>query len=147
MTHKSQGSANYIFVHYPRENAETLLLPQQTRVFFNRSIPVTSLRADHYYQPTHGNQPSYDSFVFDPALSQLSLFQVSDGESHKFKPKGIYDLHNFATKLGIANVKLRFIIVVPENAQISCPVEKKMYDELGLEMYTVEVTENELYGN
>jgi len=147
MTQKSQGIVNYLFVNYPRTNAETLVLPQQTRVFFRRTNPVFSLLAGHYYQPTYGNEPSYDSFIFNPTLSQLSAFQVTDGEEHSFKPKGIYALRDLATELHVKDLKLRFIIVVPENAQITCPVEKKMYDDLHLEMYTVEVTENELYGD
>lgn len=72
-------------------------------------------------------------------------FQVSDGKEHDLKPKGLYELRDLATALNIPNVKLQFTIVVPEDAQITCSVEKTLRDDLLLEMYTVEVTENALY--
>jgi len=67
--------------------------------------------------------------------------------SHGLKPKGIYGLCDLTQKLGINGLKLRVVIVVPENYQVECPVEKVMYDILGLEMYNIEVIESELYDN
>jgi len=145
MTKKSDGPVNHIFVNNPQTTPEYLILLPQTRVVFNRTNPITSLLPHHYYQPTAGNQPSYDSFIYDPALRQMTIFQVTDGKNHGLKPKGMHALRDLAQKLQVNDLKLRFVIVVPEDYQVTCLVEKGMYEDLGLEMYYLEVTENELY--
>ena len=148
MTKRTEGSSSYIFVNYPPATLETLVLLPQTRVVFNRKSPVTRLLANYYYQPTTGNQPSYDAFIYEPIFRLLTSIQVTEGEFHGLKPKGIYGLRDLAQRLGINGLKLRVVIVVPEDYhQVECPVEKVMYDNLGFEMYYIEVIESELYEN
>jgi len=150
MTKRATGTVNYIFVNFNSQptTPEPLELPPQKRQYFNSKSPLTKLLANYYYQPTAGNQPSYDSFIYEPNFRRLTLIQVTEGESHGLKPKGIYGLRETAQNLlGIEGLKLRVVIVVPENHPIECPVDKGMYDDLGLEMYYVEVTESDLYDN
>ncbi|KAF5384162.1 hypothetical protein D9615_003367 [Tricholomella constricta] len=145
MTYRSDGKVSHIFVNDLRANPEDLVLLRQTHVVFCRTNPVTSLLAHHYYQPVAGSQPSYDSFVYDPTVRRITAFQVADANNHGIKPKGMYDLRDLAKKLQVKDLKLRFVIVVLEDFQVTCPVEKKMFEELGLEMYYLEMTESELY--
>ena len=148
MTETTKGPANYTFVNYSTSEdvSEELVLPPQEEVTFNHNDPLTRLLPNRYYMPTAGNQPSYDSFIYESNFRRLTLTQITEGESHGLKPKGIYGLRDLARKLlGISDLKLRVVIVVPENHQVMCPVDKAMYDKLGLEMYYVEVTESALY--
>ena len=111
----------------------------------NQIQPIESLLVDHYYLPSSDTQPCYDSFIYAPNLCRISAFQVRDGDLHDLKPKRIHSLFALADKLHVNNLKLWFIIVVSEGSQVKCLVEMVLIDELGVEMYSLEVTENELY--
>jgi hypothetical protein len=122
----------------------TLVLPPQQRISFNRELPITNLLANQYYQPTHGTQPSYDSFIFNPEETKFTLFQVTCGDTHSFNPKGINALIDLATKLEVNDPKLEFVAVVPEGDKVEFQMPKVR--QFSLKMYYVEVTESELYG-
>ena len=66
MNVKPGGRTQDTFTNDSANNHEVLTLPPQQHVLFDREHPITTLNANHYYQPTHGTQPSYDSFVFNP---------------------------------------------------------------------------------
>jgi hypothetical protein len=121
----------------------TLTLPQQQHVVFNRERPITTLLANHYYQPSHGTQPSYDSFVFDPNKAIFTLFQVTCGLTHPVLLKGINAIINLAAQLGVNNPSVRFVAVVPEGSMVELPVPKNR--DFLLQMFCIEVTERELY--
>jgi hypothetical protein len=144
MNKDTTGPVNHIYVNYPLTTSEDLVLIPQTQVAFNCTNPIKSLLADHYYRPISGTQPSYDSFIYDPNPPRITGFQVTDGENHDLKPKGIHSLLNLAETLGVKDLKIRFVVVVPEGRQVRCPVQKTLIDH-GMEMYTLEVTEDELY--
>ena len=57
----------------------TLTLPLQPRIVFHREHPITTLLANHYYQPKHETRPS---FVFNPEEARFILFQVTCGLCH-----------------------------------------------------------------
>jgi hypothetical protein len=122
----------------------TLVLPPQQHISFNRELSITNLLANQYYQPTHGTQPSYDSFIFNPEEAKFTLFQVTCGNTHSVIPKGINALIDLATKLEVNEPMLDFVAVVPEGDRVKFQVPKDR--PFLLKMYCVEVTENELYG-
>jgi hypothetical protein len=121
----------------------TLTLPLQPRIVFDREHPITTLLANHYYQPTHGTQPSYDSFVFNPEEAKFTLFQVTCGLTHPVRLKGIKALIDLATQLGVNDPTLHFVAVVPEGNRVEFPVPKDR--KFSLHMLCIEVTEGELY--
>jgi uncharacterized protein YcfL len=137
------GRVNDIFVNDSRSNGEILELPQQQHVVYNKETPIEELAADHYYQPTYGTQPSFDSFIYDPHKSRITTFQVSVGDNHKTVLKGFNDLRQLAISKKL-NVTLRLVLVVPEGHQVRCPVP--MTKDFVLEMYSLEVGERDLYG-
>jgi hypothetical protein len=71
----------------------------------------------------------------------------SSKESLMVSSQREYGLCDLAQKLGINGLRLWVVIVVPENYQVECLVEKMMYDNLGLEMYYIEINESKLYDN
>jgi hypothetical protein len=121
----------------------TLTLPPQPRIVFDREYPITTLLANHYYQPTHGTQPSYDSFIFNPEEARFTLFQVTCGLTHPVCLKGINALIDLAAQLGVNDPTLHFVAVVPEGDRVEFPVPKNR--KFLLQMFCIEVTENELY--
>jgi len=123
--------------------SEDLTLPPRQRVAFDKQNPIATLAADRYYQPRHGTQPTYDSFIFYPEDPRFVLFQVTEGVTHGVKPKGINDLLELAQQLGIANPVIQFIVVVPEGLAVECSVPK--HNKFWLDMCCIEVTESQLY--
>ena len=121
----------------------TLTLPPQPHIVFDQEHPITSLLANHYYQPTYGTQPSYDSFVFDPEEAIFTLFQVTCDLTHPVRPKGINALIDLAAQLGVNDPTFRFVAVVPEGDTVEFPVPKN--GGFLLDMFCIEVTENQLY--
>ena len=121
-----------------------LTLPQQPHVVFDREHPITTLLANHYYQPTHGTQPSYDSFVFNPEEARFTLFQVTCGRTHPVHLKGINALIDLAAQLGVSDPTLHFVAVVPEGDSVEFLVPKNR--TFLLQMFCIEVTENKMYG-
>jgi len=133
---------NSIFKTGPK----TLKLRTQTRIFFDdENNRITNLLADHYYQPIASNYPSYDSFVYDPNSHQISAFQVTTAEDHDLKPKGVDALHELGRRLQIHDLKIRIIVVIFGGAQVTFKVPKGLIQSVGSEVYTLEVTEKQLY--
>jgi hypothetical protein len=155
---RTTGPANYIFKNNqendPRRlptfesKSETLELQAQPRVFFDfddENNQITSLLADRYYQPIAANNPSYDSFIYDPNSHQISAFQVTTAEEHDLNPKGVNALHDLAQHLEIHGFKIRIIVVIIADAKITFKVPKGLIQSLHSEVYTVGVTEKQLY--
>jgi hypothetical protein len=138
---------NYEFTanHLNDCDSETLTLSSQTRKFFNRKSRIDSLLPNYYYQPTASNQPSYDSFIYDPNSHQISAFQVTVGKKHSLLSKGIFELRQLGQELKVCDLKIRIIMVVFENAQITFTIDKDLFDSEGLEVYILQVTEAQLY--
>ena len=85
---------------------------------------LTTLLANHYYQPTNGSQPPCDSFIFNPEGAQFILFRVTCGLTHPVRLKGINALIDLATQLGVNDLTLHFVAVVPEGDRVEFPVHK-----------------------
>ncbi|KAI0298300.1 hypothetical protein BC826DRAFT_122476 [Russula brevipes] len=148
MNRASVGPINYEFVTSQETVSETLELHPRILLTFNRRNPIPSLNANRYYRPTvHSYGDSYDSFIYDPNFSRVTAFQVTDAINHAIKPKGLYDLHNIARQSGINvnGLNIRFIIVTSEGSAVTSTVEKTVYDDLELEMYSLEMTKSDLY--
>ncbi|KAM6490570.1 hypothetical protein JOM56_013913 [Amanita muscaria] len=143
MNVKPGGRTRDTFTNDSTNYHATLTLPLQPRIVFDREHPITTLLANHYYQPTHGTQPSYDSFVFNPEEARFTLFQVTCGLTHPVHLKGINALIDLAAQLGVNDPELRFVAVVPEGDRVEFPVPKTR--GFLLHMFCIEVTENELY--
>jgi len=153
---RREGPINYIFRN-DQENdqrrnskfktgSKTLKLRTQKLVFFDdEKNRIDDLLADHYYQPIAGNYPSYDSFVYDPNSHQISAFQVTTAEDHDLKPKGVDALNELGQRLGINNLKIRIIVVIFGGAQVTYKVPKGLIQSVGPDVYTLEVTEKQLY--
>lgn len=143
MNVKHGGRTRDTFTNDSSDSHATLTLPPQERIVFDRKNPITTLLANHYYQPTHGTQPSYDSFIFDPEVARFTLFQVTCGPTHPVHLKGINALIDLAAQLGVNDPKLHFVAVVPEGDRVEFPVPKN--GRFVLQMFFIEVTEEELY--
>ena len=143
MAEKPGGKVNDIFITTRAESVRHLRLPRQQHVYFNRQQPIEALAADHYYQPKHGTQSSYDSFIFYPESAEFILFQVTDAKSHSVVLKGIQDLFKIAQWLGVQNPGITFVAVVPEGVQVQFEVLK--IRDFEIDMCWLEVTEEELY--
>ena len=146
MNAKPGGRSRDTFTNDSTNYHTTLTLPgPQPRIVFNREHPITTLSANHYYQPTHGTQPSYDSFVFNPEEARFTLFQVTCGLTHPVHPKGINELIDLAAQLGVNEPTFRFVAVIPEGDRVEFPVPKNR--RFLLQMFCTEVTENDLYSD
>ena len=143
MNVKSGGRTRDTFTNDSTNCHATLTLSPQPRIVFDREHPITTLLANHYYQPTHGTQLSYDSFIFDPEVARFTLFQVTCGLTHPVHLKGINALIDLAAQLGVNDPTLHFVAVVPEGDRVEFPVPKN--GRFVLQMFFIEVTEEELY--
>jgi len=146
MTDKCQ-KVNYEFTadHLNDCESETLTLSPQTRRFFNGKHPIDSLLPGHYYQPTSRNKASYDSFIYVPNSQQICAFQVTVGKKHGLSPKGVTELRQLWQRLQTDDLKIRIIVAVFENAQMTFTIDKGLFDSGGLEVYVLQVTEGQLY--
>jgi hypothetical protein len=140
---KPGGRTNDTFIHSAYTTPESLVLPKQKRVVFDSRLPIERLESNTYYQPTHGSQPSFDSFIYDPAVPRITMFQVTDAESHLVKLLGISFILQLSNRLGLPVPELRFVAVVPAGDQVECvvPMEKGFL----LAMFCIEVTEAGLF--
>lgn len=146
--HRTTGPANFLFKNNQRadSNSQTLELQAQTRVFFDEEDnKITSLLADHYYQPIAANNPSFDSFIYDPNSHQISAFHVTTADDHDLNPNGIIGLHDLGRDLKIVDLKIRMITVIIADAKITYRVPKGLIQSLHSEVYVVGVTEKQLY--
>jgi len=142
MTWESEGPVNYKFTNVEGNDSETLVLGRQERFSFNKDNRIKKLLANHYYQPTARNYPS---FIYDPDSHQISAFQFMNGEGHGVVSKEVQALHELGKALEINGLSIRIIVVVLEGDKITLSVEKKLYDRLGLRAYFLEVTLCDLY--
>lgn len=144
---RSAGPANYTFTNnvLNESKSETLTLHDYRRLPFSTTCPISNLLASHYYQPTTPNHPSYDSFIYDANSHQISAFQVTVAVEHDLAEEGIIGLRDLAQELEINDLKIRIILVVLEDAQVSFKIKKGFFHELGLEVYVLQVTEDQLY--
>ena len=122
-----------------RRALSTLTLPPQQRVVFDEKEPIQSLLENHYYEPRHVTQPSYDTFIFNPEQCSFTLLQVAEGLQHPVKMKGINALLSLAKRLHIQTPKLRFVVVVFEGlaTDFVAPMERGS----DMKMSSLEVTE------
>ena len=144
---RSEGPTNYTFTNnvLKESESETLTLHNYQRLTFNRTYAISNLLGSHYYRPTTPNHPSYDSFIYDANSHQISLFQVTVAVEHDLVEKGVIGLRDLGQKLQINDLKIRIILVVLEDIQVSYKIKKNFFHELGLEVYVLEVTEDQLY--
>jgi hypothetical protein len=124
--------------------SKTLTLSPQTRCFFNRKHPIDSLLPGVYYQPTAPNHPSYDSFICVPNSHEIIAFQVTVGKRRGLASKGVTELHELWQQLGTGDLKIRIIVVVFENAEITFTTDQDLFNSGGLEVHVLQVTESQL---
>jgi len=124
---------------------ELLTLREYTRIPFNKVRPIDSLRDKCYYQPTNPNHPSCDSLIYDESSHRISAFQVTVAAEHDPSPRGVRELVELGQRLHIKNLKIRIIVVVYEDAEVTYKIAKGLLDGLGLEVYILQVTERQLY--
>jgi hypothetical protein len=144
---RSAGPTNYTFTNnvLDESKSETLTLHGYRRLPFNTTCPISNLIASHYYQPTTPNHPSYDSFIYDANSHQVNAFQVTVAVEHDLVEKGVIGLRDLGKELKINDLKIRIILVVLEAIQVSYKIKKRFFHELGLEVYVLQVTEDQLY--
>jgi hypothetical protein len=106
---------------------------------------MDSLLANHYYQPTASNHPPYDSLIYDADSHRISAFQVAVGTERVLASKGARELGKLGQRLQIDDLKIRIIVVGFEDARVTYKIEKDLFDDLGLEVYALQVTEDQLY--
>ena len=135
------GRCNYTFTNDWPGNLESepepeyLELNPEGRFFFDDGQnPITSFD-NCYYQSTTSNNPSLDSFVYDPNISQISAFQVTLAEKHGFKLKGVGALDKFGRWLQIDILKIRVIVVVFGDPKVDFTVDKDLVHSLDIEVY------------
>ena len=137
------GNVNDIFTNVGCTKRQTLILPPQELVSFDKSHPITALKPGHYYQPIHGTQPSFDSFIYDPMAPCITMLQVTDGEKHSVNALGISFLLKLVKRLQLPVPKLRFVAVIPGGDQV-CLMLPKVVD-IPIELFFLEVSEAELF--
>lgn len=149
MTRQRGGRVNFTFKDDrpgSKDGSITLKLDgKQERVFFDSDHPITSLLANHYYQPIVPNYPSYDSFVYDPVSRQISAFQATVADKHDLAPTGVKALRDLGRSLKIDGLKIRVIVVGFGDNQITYTIEKDLFNSLGLEVYAAWVSDKQLY--
>ena len=149
MTRQSVGPVNYTFKNNRSESRDgsiKLTLEGYTPIFSDVRRPITSLVPKHYYhRPITTNHASYNSFVYDPLSHQIYAFQATIGKKHDLTSTGVRALRDLGQRLHIDNLKIRIVVVGFENAPVTYQVEKDLYDNLGLELYAIWVTETQLY--
>jgi len=125
--------------------SETLILNEQTQIHFDDKMnEISSLRADHYYQPKAGNFPSYDSFVYDEESRQISAFQIMVAKSHDLNPKGVTVLYELMQRLGITDFKIRIIVAIFGDPEVTLTVHKDLIQSV-CGVYILQLTEKQLY--
>jgi hypothetical protein len=140
MQRTSGGIVNDIFTNVGYTKQQTLILPPQELVSFDKSHPINALKPDHYYQPIHGTQPS---FIYDPMAPCITMLQVIDGEKHSVNALGISFLLKLVKRLQLPVPKLRFVVVVPEGDQVHLMLPKAV--DVPIELFSLEVSEAELF--
>lgn len=136
---------NYKFTNDQLDNPETLTLDKPKQIYFDRDNPIDSLLDGHYYRPRALNNPSFDSFVYNTCSRRISAFQVTVAEEHGLASRGVYALRDLGETLQINGLKIRFIVVVFGDSKVTFTVDKKLYDDLGLEVWALGLTEKEIY--
>lgn len=131
--------------HVPVPVPKGLQLNPEGRLFFDdEKDPIRSF-ANYYYQPTSSVFLSLDSFAYDPDSRRINAFQVILVESHNFVQTRAGALFETGRRLETDGLRIRVIVVVFGNAEVELKVRKEVVDNLGLEVYTLQMTEHELY--
>ncbi len=146
---RRDGNLNYTFTipDIRRVKGSKLKLKRQHRVVFGENHPISHLLANEYYQPTSPNYPSLDSFVYDPNSHQVNAFQATVGLEHDLKPGGVYALRDLGERQEIHDLKIRIIVVLFGDNGVTYRVNKVVYNTLRLQVFVLQVTENQLYSH
>ena len=141
------GRICYTFTNdqFTESESEPLTLHHYKRSSFNKKCPMDSLLANYYYQPTASDHSPYDSLIYDADSHRISAFQVAVGTERVVASNGVRELHKLGQRLQIDDLKIRIIVVGFEDARISYKIEKHLFDYLSLEVYALQVTEDQLY--
>ena len=84
--------------------------------------------------------------MYDPDSCQINLFQVTLAKKHNLVSNGVIAARALGLRLGLDHdLKIRIIVVLFGNVQIGYEVRKELYDNWGLQVYVVRVTEDQLY--
>jgi hypothetical protein len=139
MTKSSTEPVNYIFKNSKSTSSDVLQLHPRELFSFNR---IPGLDTKKYYRPTIPNYPFYDAFIYDQGtdLRRVTVFQIANGTIHDVKSRG---LRTLLGELGANDIW--FVIVTFVDCEVTCSVEKTMYDELKPKMYFLEVDEGDLF--
>jgi hypothetical protein len=136
------GRVNDIFVNPVYKDPVDIVLAQLQLVLFDASHPIAKIQQGYYYQPRHGTQPSFDSFIYTTTPPRITFFQVTDGETHDVKPLGINFILDIIKEQGPVP-ELRFVVVIPEGDGVRCEVRKS--GNLLMKMFFLGVQENQLF--
>ncbi len=137
------GRINDIFTNTTSDIQENLILPPQMRVVYHKMNLIERLDANHYYEPVHGSQPSFDSFVYDPIGRRFNAFQVTTTAKHDMILKGFNSLRDLALRLGLGPTTIRIVLVVPQGHTVVAPMS--MTRDPSFEMWSLEVSEDQLW--
>lgn len=143
MSMRPGGRTNDLYTNSMPSTPLDLTLPVQELVVFEGTHLPGTLEAGHYYRPVFATQPSYDSFVYQPAGNYVYPMQVTNGKAHDIKPKGINVLLQHFQELGLPTPTIRFIVVIPAGDEVTCTVPKMR--NFSVEMFCLEVEERELF--
>jgi hypothetical protein len=134
---------NNIFTNVGHTKQQCLFLPPQELVLFNKSHPIEELQAGHYYQPIHGSQASFNSFIYDPIHSHITMFQVTDVDKHSLKPLGSSFLLKLMEQLHLPSPEFHFVFVILEGNQVRCAGPKAV--KVSPKMFFLGVSEANLF--
>jgi hypothetical protein len=143
MSIRPGGRTNDLYTNSMASTPLDLSLPVQELVVFEGTHLPGTLEAGHYYRPVFATQPSYDSFLYQPAGNYVYPIQVTNGKAHEIKTKGIHVLLQHIQELGLPTPTIRFIVVIPAGDEVTCTVSKMR--NFFVEMFCLEVQERELF--
>jgi len=149
MPKSTTGSVNHIFRTSKSTPSGVLQLHPRKLFSFNSRKEILRLDTQQYYQPTIPNHPSFDSFIYEDQDDQgtnsrrLIAFQMTIGGSHEIKSSGLRTLGDLGVEKGVKDIRL--VIVTSVGCEVTCTVERTTCDELRLQMYFLEVDEDELF--
>ena len=122
MVIKPGDRVNDTFTNTTYVNTEDLMLPRQTRIIYNKEFPVQSLDADHYSQPADGTQTSFDPFIYDLNVNQITVFH--HGTYSRDGPERDQFPTSTCRAAAPCGIKLRYVAVVPEGHKVECTLAK-----------------------
>ena len=143
MSIRPGGRINDLYTNSMASTPVVLSLPVQELVVFDGTHLPGTLEAGHYYRPVFATQASYDSFVYQPADNCMYPIQVTNGQAHDVKIKGIHALLQHCRVLGLPTPTIRFIVVIPAGEEVTCTVPKMR--NFAVEMFCLEMQERQLF--